>query len=287
MITYAEYLKSQGASDEDIKLLDTAIGRKAYEAMATQAAADAAEKARIEANAKAYEDRVNAWYEEQNKKVSDTERELVVVKANEARARKALMAAQEQGLLDVAKDLGYEPDKPTTAAAPNLGAPGFDPNRYFTRDEIVEIATREGDAIAIAQDIAAEHRILFPDKPLKFRELRAEAQQKKVSVEQLWMDRFGVAAAREAQAKAARDAEVSKLVAEQVKVKEAEFISRYGNPDARPLAPSTSPLTARPATGREKQPWDLGGGETGSNLQQDRVKRATEKVLSASSGHTN
>jgi hypothetical protein len=245
-----------------------------------------AEKTRIEANAKAYEDRVNAWYEEQNKKVSNTERELVVVKANEARAREALLAAQKQGLLDVAKDLGYNPD-PVTPPNPNPGAPGFDPNKYFNRDEIIEIAQREGDAIAIAQDIAAEHRILFPDKPLKFRELRAEAQQKKVSVEQLWMDRFGVAAAREAQAKAARDAEVSKLVAEQVKVKEAEFISRYGNPDARPLAPSTSPLTARPATGREKQPWDLGGGETGSNLQQDRVKRATEKVLSASSGHTN
>src|ERR1700690_2525315 len=44
--TFAELLKSQGATDEDIKLLDTPVARKAHESLMAQVAAAAEEKAR-------------------------------------------------------------------------------------------------------------------------------------------------------------------------------------------------------------------------------------------------
>src|ERR1700680_1095376 len=62
-MTYAEYLQSMGASTEDIKVLDTSIGRKAFEA---QEARIAAETARLAADAEArvldYKTKADTWY---------------------------------------------------------------------------------------------------------------------------------------------------------------------------------------------------------------------------------
>jgi hypothetical protein len=52
----------------------------------------------------------------------------------------------------------------------------------------------------------------------------------------------------------------------------------YGNPDLRPLAPSTSPFTKRPEAGREAQPWEVG------DRSNERVQRATKTILDMQSG---
>ena len=43
MATYAEYLRQNGATDEEIKILDVASARKAYDGMVAAAALSAAE----------------------------------------------------------------------------------------------------------------------------------------------------------------------------------------------------------------------------------------------------
>lgn len=278
-MTYGEYLKSLGATEEDIKLLDTAIGRKTFEAMqAADARATAAESARTTERTT-----LEKWRDEQViPLVSDMQKKVILAEANEAKARQAIKTLQDQGLIDVAKDLGYDTPPPANAPpANNGGANGFDPAKYFTKDDVVAIAAREGEAIAIAQDIMNEQRYLFPDKPVGptwFRDLRAKAQAANKSVEQYWMESNGVAAAREARTLADKTAYETRLRTEGATAERERLSSTYGNPDARPLVPSNSPFTKRPDQGREKQPWEV---EDRSN---DRVQRATKAILDMQSG---
>lgn len=274
---YVEYLKANGATDEDVKALadgsNAAAAIRAFDAMQARFTTESEARVRAEQAKSDYD----KWYSEQwAPQYAEMQQKVALAEGNEAKARTVIQALQEQGLADLAKKMGYDPAKPP--AAPPSDANAFDPNKYLTRDQILQIAQQEGEAIAIAQDIAAEHRVLFPDKPLNFRDLRKEAVAAKKPVEQLWMDRFGVVAARENKAKSERDAEVAKLVADQLKVKEAEMVARFGNPDLRAPVPSTSPFTTRPNTTRDKQPWE----RNENDLQADRVARATQKVLERS-----
>jgi len=284
-ITFAEYLKSLGASDEDVKALSegsfASTAKRAFDKLQADLATEHAAREAAEAGRVAYEASVDEWHKTKViPEYQQMQNELIKVQAEEARAKRVLAAIQERGLIDVAKDLGYDPTppNPNPNPNPNPGTPGFDPNKYLTREQILEIAQGEGEAIAVAQDIAYEHRVLFPDKPLNFRDLRKDAVAAKKSVEQLWMERYGVAAARQAKSdadKAANEARLRKEGADAERAKMAEG----ANPFLRTPVASTSPLAARPATGRDKQPWELGGGDDGGRLQVDRITRATQRVL--------
>lgn len=277
-MTYAEYLKQNGATDEDIKVLDNPIARKGFEALQRQAAdASAAAKAATDAQA-ADRAELEKWYQEQQVPAyQKMQNELVAARANEAKAKAAVMALQKQGLIDVAKDLGYDA-APTAGTPPaNPGAVGFDASKYVTTDAVVALAEQEGDAIALAQDIAFEHRTLFPDKPLNFRQLRAAAKAAHKPVEQYWMDTYQVQPARAAREAAEKSAYEARLIKQGADSEREKYISQYGNPDTRPLVPSTSPFTQRPATGRDKQPW-----ETNTDPSNDRVRRATAKIMEMS-----
>ncbi len=279
-MTYAEFLKSQGASDEDIKVLDTSLGRKAFDAQQAAIVAANTAASTTKATLDTYQVKVDAWYAENETKIREAESQLVAAKANEARAVAALRTAHERGMIDVAKDLGYDFSKPPEKSADQPVNGGQPAKRdYFTREEILQIAEKEGDAIALAQDISAEHSVLFPGQRLNFRELRSAALAAKKPVEQFWMEKYNVAKAREDRAAAEQKTREDRL-RETIRTEvSAEFASKYGNPDTRPLVPSHSPFAPRPQTGREKQPWEVGtAGEDGSN---DRVRRATENLLKA------
>jgi len=252
-MTYAEFLRAQGATEEDIKVLDHPVARKAWEKSQADAAAATAAAKQLEADTR-------KWYDETiipSQEKLQRERDTAVANAAAERAR--VKALQDQGLLEVA-----EADAAAKAAATASGAtpPSFDPSKYVTQDTLLQVAEKEGDAIAIAQDIAAEHSYLFGNdsaKKLVFRDLRREAVQRKLSVEQVWMERFGVQAAREARAKADRDAEIAKWKSEGAKEKETELVSKYGNPDTRPAVSSTNPFTNRIPSGSGQpdviHPW--------------------------------
>jgi hypothetical protein len=262
-MTYSEYLAANGATPEEIKLLDVPVARKAFER---------AEADRLKAETDATN--LRKWYEEEAAPAYKTmEQKMIEARADAARNAELVKAAQDQGLLEVAARAGIDPkDLAKPGATPGPGA--FDEEKFF-RDKVLPLAQQEGDAIALVQDIAFEHSRLFPDRPLNFRELRREAQSQRKSLEALWMEKYNVVAAREARSAAEKKAHEDNIRKQERETVLAEVASRYGNPDARPLAPSMSPLAARPSTGRDKMPWDADGNA----LAQDRVKRATESLV--------
>lgn len=253
--TLAEMLIENGASPEDVKLLDTPVARKAFEKQ--QAIA-------IEAKRKADEviaaNREWATQVETQNQTYLRERDSASVEAAAYKARIAKM--QELGLIEIAEKM--EPG----STAPKPGeTPAFDPKlleKYVDRDTLMAVAEREGDAIATAQDISFEHAQLFgndPAKRLNFRELRKEAVARKIPVESLWMERYGVQAAREA---AVAKAETEKLARLQ---KEWETKYKSEHPETNPLLGpgviSKTPFAGRVLSGADPktQPWNRSDAE--------------------------
>jgi hypothetical protein len=280
MATYAEYLKSQGASDDDIKLLDTVIGRKAYDAMQHQLADSTRRLGIADTDLKNYQ----TWFTNEATPAFESMKEAKIrAEAEAARARQVILSSQDEGLLKVAKEMGYDVEAPPARRTDSANPPtrttdpasGFNPDHYFTRAEIQQIAAQEGEAIATAQDIAYEHRVLFPDKPLNFRDLRARSVKANKPVEQLWMEEFNVTAARAARQEKEKTEYETRLRTEGATAERQRLADTYGNPNVRPLAPSNSPFTMRPAANRDKQPWEIGENK----LVNDRVERATKKLL--------
>ena len=269
---YAEYLKANGASDEEIKILDVPSARKAFDKLQKDAA-DAqalAETARKEKEA--YEAQVEEWHAKKiTPEYERMKNEALVAQANEAKARKVIEKLQKDGLIDVAKDLGW--DTVDIKKPDNKLPDGFDPSKYVTNDHLIAVAEKEGEAIAMVADMVAEHQQLFPGQRLNVRELRKEATARKISVEQLWMEKYKVNDARAAAVKAEQDAHDKKIADEAYAKAQSEIASKYGNPDARPLTPSRSPLVPRPDSGRDKAPWEIG------DKSGDRVQRATATVV--------
>ncbi len=278
-MNFEEYLKENGATEEEIKTLaGSKAARSSYEKMTQRLESAERERAQAAEAAQKANEQVTAydkWFQEKAiPERQQIENDLIAARAEAAKNAAIIKAAQERGLIEVGAAQGADVADATKRAAEAAAAAGLDPNKYFTREEILQIAQQEGEAIAMAQDIAAEHAVLFPNKPLSFRELRKEAMANRQSIEQFWMNRYGVQAAREARAKAAQEAEQAKWKAEGAKEKETELVSRYGNPETRPLVPSTSPFAKRPERGRDKQPWEAG------DRSDQRVMEATKKVVS-------
>lgn len=279
MTTYAEYLKSQGATDDEVAVLNTPVAQRAYAAMEAQATKAVADAAAAMTQAKELETRTKVWYDDQIiPEYKKLEADAITAKAELARARALIQSATDQGLLKIAENMGYKADgTPSTPTAPAAADP-----RYVTMETLTSVAEREGDAIAIAQDIAFEHRQLFPDRPLNFRELRREAVAARKSVEQLWQEKYGVVAAREKAAADAKAGYEARLIKQGEDAALAKYASEYGNPNTRPLAPSTSPFAARPVTGRDKQPW-----ERTDSAEAERVSRATKHAIEVSATRAN
>jgi len=277
--TYAEFLKSQGAGEEEIKLLDTPIGRKAYEKMLADADQARLDGEAAKAAAKKDREQLEGWFSTTAvPEFKEMERRAIAAEAESAKARAAWKAAQERGLVDLEqlKALGYDTGAPTTPAAPAAPAlpAGFDPAKYITTDSLKGLSDGVGDGLAVLQDIVMEHAQLFPDKPLRVRELRKEAVAHGKTVEQYWSEKYNVIAAREKKAADDKAAWEAKLREEGAAKARTELAAQYGNPELRPGVPSTNAFTKRAETGRDKQPW-----QRADDASNDRVQRATQRII--------
>ncbi len=282
-MTYAEYLKSQGATEDELKVLDVPSARKAYDRMQADLSA---EHERAEAAIKAQDDykaSVNDWHETKIVPAyEEAKREATNAKAEAARAKAVIQdaAKRDDQLAKIAKDMGYEVEGAPPPPKKESSVPeGFDPSKYVTSEQVIALAERERDAIALAQDIAAEHATLFPGQRLSFRELVKEAAAAKKPVEQFWQDKYKVSDARAAQESARKQAYEEGIRKEEREKVTTEFASKYGNPDTRPLDTSKSPFAPRPDAGRDKLPWDSG------DRQADRISRVATKVMKESLTH--
>lgn len=268
-MTYAEYLKSLGAAEEDIKILDNAIGRKAFDKLQADAASAAAEAKDAQARFKTETD---AWYNEQIlPNYTKMEREAAAAKANEARAIALVKASTDEGLRKVATDMGYG-DVVAPPAAAAGAPPAFDASKYMSRDELAGLMDRAGEGLAALEDMVAEHRDLYPNSPrLNVRELRKEAVAAKMTAYDFWEKKYKVPEARAAADTArqeARDNAIRKETEDKVR---SELASQYGNPNTSPVAPSINPFAARPSdSSRAKQPWEDGDR---TNLRVERVMK--------------
>jgi len=269
-MTYAEYLKANGATDDEIKVLDTVVSRRAFDK--SQADAEEARQAavKLEETMKNYESRVQSWYTENDAKLKQVQNQAVASAAEAARAKAALMEAQKLGLHDIAKDLGY------TAEPPAKTQEQVD-DRYLTMDKFQQAGDAFAANLAGLLDAANEHARLFPGQPFNAEQLRREAQSAGKTLLPYWEEKFKVRDAREQAAQKQRDAEIAKWKAEGAKEKETELVSRFGNPETRPMQPSKNPFAVRPddKLRSDNQPWN----KSETQLQNDRVSRAAQRLV--------
>ncbi len=257
--TYAELLKSQGASEDEIKVLVTPASEKAYAALQAQANEYQSKAAKAEADKAAYD----KWYKEvaeptAAKALAERDQALGDAAAERARVKKL----SDLGLLKIAEQMeGGGGGEPATPPAGGATVTPPDMSKFVDRDTLLQLAEREGDAIAAAQDIAFEHSRLFPDKPLNFRELRKQAVANKQSVEQQWMTNYNVVAARDARAAADKEAYEKKLREEGGAAVRAEL--QKSNPHLIAPTTSSSPFTSRPPSANDPsaQPWNISDAE--------------------------
>ncbi len=273
MSKYADYLKEQGATEEELKLLVTPLAERAYEKVLAERQTALEEREKTEQQMRNYEQRVQTWYTENDAKLKQTQNQTIAAQAEAARYKAAVASMKEQGLIDVAKDLGWDEKdlqqpKQVAAAEPD--------SRYVPREEFLQLADSVGDGLARLEDMVMEHKQLFPDQPLSVRQLRNEAKAAGKDVHQYWEERYKVPSARENAQKVQREAEIAKWKELGAKEKETELASKFGNPEMRPLTPSYSPFTKKPSDPlREKQPWQHADGK----LAEDRVQRATKNLM--------
>src|SRR5580765_486326 len=269
-MTYAEYLKANGATEDEIKVLDTAVSRRAFDKSQADAEEARAAAAKLEETMKNYETRVNQWYTENDAKLKQVQNQAVTSAAEAARAKAALLEAQRQGMVDVAKDLGYE-------AEPPKQQPAQLDDRYLSREAFAAAGETFAANLAGLLDAANEHARLFPGTPFNADQLRREAQASGKTLLPYWEEKYKVREAREQAAQKQRDAEIAKWKQEGAKEKETELISRLGNPELRPLVPSKSPFAVRPddKLRADNQPWN----KSETQLQNDRITRASQKLM--------
>ena len=264
MSTYAEYLKSMGASEDEIKVLVTPVTTKAFDKIQ----ADLAEQERLRTIAQSDFQNIRDWYDTKAlPSYEKMQRETVEARADAARNAELVKAAQDAGLLELANKNAPLPPNP------NPGNPGFDPNKYVSKDEISGFVDSAGKGLAQMQNDVLEFMQLFPGQRLDVAALREEAIASKKDFHTMYMQKFNVEGARKAADDAAKAADIARWKAEGAKEKETELVSRFANPETRPMTTSNSPFAARPATGRDKQPWESG------DKSAERVERATRRVI--------
>lgn len=265
-MTYAEFLKANGATDEDLKVLDTPIARKGYEAQMKAVADEQARTKTLEASQR-------KWYDEQVvPTMSKLQKDADTARMKEAAAIAQLKVAQEAGLIEVA--VAQDGVKPAVATA-------FDESKFVSTDVFHQAVQMEGDAIAIMADIAAEHSELFPgQRRPNWRELRKEAVAAKKPVEQVWREKYSVDTARTAKAAADTAAYEAKLRKEGDDAATARINAERVHPAMGIAQPSRTPFTGRnPAAATAADgakivhPWDRSEAEREQARQAPVVQR--------------
>ena len=199
------------------------------------------------------------------------------IAAREAEARQESARLREE--IKIARDYGYLPPEkqpppvdPQVARATNSAAvaqaEAFDPAKHnlVTRDEIGRFANLEGEAIAMATDLAEEYRILYPGQSIYsyegqngtrgMRALRLEALAKKQNLDSYISEKFAFPTKR-AEVDAKRLAEAEEAIR---KDERAKVAAEYGNPALRvPMASRFPFIPKKPQEGG--QPWEKSPSE--------------------------
>lgn len=237
-----------------------------------------------------YKQRDTEWQQ-----LRDTVYQPQISRAEEEAARIRLEAAGLREQVQIAKDYGYitadqqqEADRKQRERQA-LAAHEYDPKRHPTFADVEKFAEAEGQAIALASDLAAEYAYLNGGKSLFEYEaeidgrrmrgmtaLREEAKRSRKNLDAYVSEKFNFRGKREemsAKRQQEHDDAIAKAATEKANL---EWAQRVGsNPNLRPAVPSSQPFVPVKASDGQ-QPWQRG---TPKQNQASRIIRFQQKVL--------
>ncbi len=283
-----EILKTRGYTDAELD----AFAALADPRFVTALESEDAERERISAEAARMKSDLDAtakWYHEQavpalNKALGDATQ----ARAERARLEAQIKAEQEYGMRRVADDQqqGQQGQQPSQGQQGNPDArnDNFDPSRYVSAEAFQGTVNQFGDAIAMATDIAEDHRDLFGQRlpggvtglRTKYKDAVAQSHFNG-TLRDFWESEYKVGDRRTELDKKQQEEFVSKIRQEE----RQKVMSEYANPATRPLAGgSRNPFTHKAVNGTVSgsgQPWE--GGKTVEQRRSERVVKFGTKVL--------
>lgn len=284
-MTLEEILKQDGWTDSDLAAQAATLNDPRLRATLEK------QYGAITSERDTYKQRDTEWQQ-----LRDTVYQPQISRAEEEAARIRLEAATLREQVQIAKDYGYlTADQQQEAERKQrertaLAATEYDPKRHPTFDDVAKFAEAEGQAIAMASDIAAEYAYLNSGKSIFEYEteldgrrlrgmtaLREEAKRSRKNLDQFVSEKFDFRGKREAltrQRQQEHDDAIAKAATEKNNL---EWAQRVGsNPNLRSAVPSQQPfIPVKVSDG--KHPWERG---TRKENQSNRIIRFQQKVLS-------
>ncbi len=262
--TAEQILKAQGLSDADITAMAPMLTNAAYRAAIENTVNT------LETERDTYKQRDEEW--QQN---LDTQYTPAITRAEQDAHKARMEAAEAREQLKIAKEYGYLPEGDAqaradaaaaavrTAANPQGGNQGFNPDDPKFREFANRFSMGEGDAMALYNYVAEEYRLLNGgslndytgrDGKRGMLALRAEALAAKKPIDQYANEKFnwdGKRAEQEAKRRADHDAEVARKAVEEYALKHGSNpMTSAPNPSRMPLMPT------KVNDGKPVQPWD-------------------------------
>lgn len=273
-----EILKKRGWTDEDLKAQEALLAnprfRDSLESEYDSAARDRDAALQL---AEETEKKWNDWRDSTAVPTIDAyAKDTMEAKAEAAALKAKLEMAEKAGFLP-----GGTPPDPAQPTPPTQ--PTFDPKAHNvpTWDDIKRITASEGDAIALANDLAAEYAHLTGGGTLfdyqgqngqrGMRALRAEAMQARQPLYDYVAKKFDFQGKRTA-IETKRQQEHDEAMR---KEGESRVIAQYGNPALRAPMPSRHASMFGPKEEQSKQPWQ----ENANDLRERRLERALQTEL--------
>lgn len=263
--TAKQILMSQGYTEADLAGMNTMLSDARFCGVLE------AQDAEREKAVKSKED-YDTWFNEkalpENLAVNKA---LAESRAREASMRELYKQAKDRGLSLQAIEAGFEPEVVPPAGGGGNQPTVLDSSKFVSLETFGDAYAKTGDAIALANDLAWEHRELFGTR-LNTRELLADARSQKKSIDQVWETKYNVPGKRAEIAASQAKAHDDKIREEE----RARMASEYGNPALRAPVDSRSPFTRenKPPS-QATQPWM----QSAEQNSQARVARVLTKVL--------
>lgn len=277
-----EILKSKGWSDEQITA--------AFADPNTLSALDdifgtvASERDQLKARDADWQRKLDEDY---NPAIAKAEREAADARRKAADFEEQVKIARDYGYLagDEAERRAAEAAEAAKARA-GVGG-GYDPKLHPTFDDVAKFAEAEGQAIALASDLAAEYayytgkslfeyQVTLNGRQLRgMSALREEAKQARKPLDQFASEKFDFAGHSRRKAEESQKAHDDQIRKEAQEATRREMAEKYGNPMLASPMPSARPfMPARTADG--KQPWERGSAQ---ERRAERIKHAMQQQV--------
>lgn len=242
-------------------------------------------------------DQLKARDAEWQKKLEE-EYNPAIAKAEREAADARLKAATFEEQVKIAKDYGYlagdEAEKRAAEAAErakqnaNSGT-GYDPKRHPTFDDVAKFADAEGEAIAMANDLAQEYKYYTGKDLFEYetqlngqtyrgmRAIRQEAKLARKALDQFVAEKFDFVGARRRKQEEAQKAHDDQIRKEASEATRREMAEKYGNPNLAQPMPSRTPFLIEKSKDG-KQPWERG---TAQERKLERIKHAMQEQVAS------